>query len=105
MTPAWAAIRPRSRPPAECLGEACQPPAAAPEAQTPASAAFRGPGNLRDARRGPLREARPARRQASPAAPASLRGAAQGARPRHAPARPRRAWPAAPRRLAHRARA
>lgn len=34
-------------PRAECLGEACQPAASAPQAQTPASAAFRGPGNLR----------------------------------------------------------
>ena len=32
---------------AECLGEACQPAPAPPEAQTPASAAFRGPGDLR----------------------------------------------------------
>ena len=30
---------------AECQGEACQPPATPPETQTPASAAFRGPGN------------------------------------------------------------
>ena len=30
---------------AECQGEACQPPPAAPPTQTPASAAFRGPGN------------------------------------------------------------
>ena len=37
----------RSEPIAECLGEACQPPATPPEAQTPASAAFRGPANPR----------------------------------------------------------
>ena len=37
----------RSEPLAECLGEACQPPATPPEAQTPASAAFRGPANPR----------------------------------------------------------
>ena len=30
---------------AECLGEACQPPAVPPPTQTPASAAFRGPAN------------------------------------------------------------
>jgi hypothetical protein len=37
-------------PRAECQGEACQPPAVPPAAQTPASAAFRGPGNLRQAK-------------------------------------------------------
>ncbi len=43
-----------TRPPrAECLGEACQPAASAPGGQTPASAAFQGPGNL---------HAKPARR-------------------------------------------
>ncbi len=31
----------------ECLGEACQPPASAPNEQTPASATFKGQGNLR----------------------------------------------------------
>ena len=30
----------------ECLGEACQPAARAPDDQTPASAAFQGPGNV-----------------------------------------------------------
>ena len=37
----------------ECQGEACQPPAAAPEFQTPSTATFRGPGNAKakDARR------------------------------------------------------
>lgn len=39
-------------PTAECLGEACQPPAVPPESQTPASAAFRGPGNVRKAPQG-----------------------------------------------------
>ncbi len=34
---------------AECQGEACQPPAVPPVTQTPASAAFRGPGNLSEA--------------------------------------------------------
>jgi len=37
-------------PRAECLGEACQPAASAPAARTPASAAFRGPGNLVEGR-------------------------------------------------------
>ncbi len=46
-TPATLAPR------AECLGEACQPAASAPGGQTPASAAFQGPGNL---------HAKPARR-------------------------------------------
>ncbi len=32
---------------AECLGEACQPPPVAPNDPTPASAAFKGPGNLK----------------------------------------------------------
>jgi len=32
-------------PAAECQGEACQPPATAPQSQTPASATFRGPAN------------------------------------------------------------
>jgi hypothetical protein len=31
----------------ECLGEACQPPAQAPNDQTPASASFKGQGNLK----------------------------------------------------------
>ena len=35
----------------ECLGEACQPLAQAPNDPTPASAAFHGPGNLRPAAR------------------------------------------------------
>ena len=35
-----------SHPQAECLGEACQPAASAPALQTPASAAFEGPGDL-----------------------------------------------------------
>jgi hypothetical protein len=39
-----------SEPVAECLGEACQPPATAPEAQTPASATFRGPPDPRTAK-------------------------------------------------------
>ena len=43
---------------AECQGEACQPPATPPETQTPASSAFRGPGNPP----GPSRCARGARR-------------------------------------------
>ncbi|HXS45875.1 MAG TPA: hypothetical protein VN756_00250, partial [Solirubrobacterales bacterium] len=33
------------RPNAECLGEACQPPARVPDDPTPASATFKGPGN------------------------------------------------------------
>ena len=36
-------------PVAECQGEACQPPALPPASKTPASAAFRGPGNPRGA--------------------------------------------------------
>lgn len=40
------AVRPVN---AECLGEACQPLAQAPNDPTPASAAFHGPGNLRPA--------------------------------------------------------
>ena len=35
-------------PPAGCEGQACQAPAPAPQAKTPASAGFRGPGNLRE---------------------------------------------------------
>jgi len=42
----------RLEPTAECLGEACQPPAVPPETQTPASAAFQGPGNVRKASKG-----------------------------------------------------
>jgi hypothetical protein len=52
----------RLAPRAECQGEACQPPALTPELRTPASAAFRGPGNLREAARGAGRCAAPARR-------------------------------------------
>ncbi|HET6571321.1 MAG TPA: hypothetical protein VFG58_07530 [Solirubrobacterales bacterium] len=37
-------------PRAECLGEACQPAASPPTAQTPASSAFEGPGNLVEGR-------------------------------------------------------
>ena len=33
-------------PPPECEGEACQNPATAPEAKTPSSSTYRGPGNL-----------------------------------------------------------
>jgi hypothetical protein len=33
---------------ASCQGEACQPPAAAPNDPTPASSAFRGPGNAKE---------------------------------------------------------
>jgi hypothetical protein len=46
----------------ECLGEACQPPATAPQAPTPASSAFRGPGDVREAGAGRSRCAKPARR-------------------------------------------
>jgi hypothetical protein len=35
-----------SPPPGECLGEACQPAALAPDEQTPASSSFQGAGNL-----------------------------------------------------------
>ena len=45
---------------AECQGEACQPPVSAPEATTPASATFRGPGNAKE--KGASRCARPARK-------------------------------------------
>ena len=45
----------------ECLGEACQPAAAAPGAPTPASASFRGPGDVREGP-GAGRCAGPARR-------------------------------------------
>jgi hypothetical protein len=38
---------PRQGPPGECLGEACQPAAVAPNDQTPASSSFRGPGNVK----------------------------------------------------------
>ncbi|HEU4907059.1 MAG TPA: hypothetical protein VFT19_13230, partial [Solirubrobacterales bacterium] len=37
-------------PPAACQGEACQSPAAAPQAKTPASAAFHGAGNATEGR-------------------------------------------------------
>jgi hypothetical protein len=37
-----------SGPPAECLGEACQPAAVAPEDPTPASASFQGAGNVKE---------------------------------------------------------
>jgi hypothetical protein len=47
---------------AECLGEACQPPAVPPALQTPASATFRGPGNLREGGAGAGRCAKPAHR-------------------------------------------
>ncbi len=47
-------------PPAGCEGEACQSPPPAPQASTPASAAFAGPGNVREAATG--RCAKPARR-------------------------------------------
>ena len=47
----------------ECLGEACQPAASAPEDPTPASAAFRGPGNVREGSAGRCaRSARKAKR-------------------------------------------
>jgi NHL repeat len=39
----------RLTPIAECLGDACQPPAVAPDDPTPASAAFQGAGNVREA--------------------------------------------------------
>ena len=48
---------------AECQGEACQPPGAAPGTQTPSSATFRGPGNVRQGG-GQSRCAKPARRAA-----------------------------------------
>ncbi len=48
----------RLEPIAECQGEACQPPASPPATQTPASSAFRGPGN----QPGPSRCTRSARR-------------------------------------------
>lgn len=38
---------PEAAPSPECLGEACQPVATAPEAKTPASRTFEGPGNHR----------------------------------------------------------
>ncbi len=38
----------RLEPSAECQGEACQPPASPPESQTPASATFQGPGNVKE---------------------------------------------------------
>ncbi len=49
----------RLEPIAECLGEACQPAAQAPNDPTPASAAFHGAGNLR-----PLQECGAVRRRA-----------------------------------------
>jgi hypothetical protein len=36
---------PEPMPPVECLGEACQPPPAAPDDAVPASSSFEGPGN------------------------------------------------------------
>ena len=60
---------------AECQGEACQPPAAAPALQTPAGATFRGPGNVREKARAPAAaRSPPARQSASPAAPARRAG-------------------------------
>ena len=87
----------------ECLGEACQPPGAAPAAKTPASAAYRGPGNLREAGRGrcakPARTAQRLSRRAR-----SLRRASR--RMAHSPAGRGAARRSArkARRLAHRAR-
>lgn len=46
----------------ECLGEACLPTAQAPEAPSPASSTFRGPGNLRAQTAGARRCRRAARR-------------------------------------------
>jgi hypothetical protein len=86
---------------AECQGEACQSPAAAPEAPAPASATFRGPGNLAPASRG--RCARPARRarRISRKAKRLRRGAGRMAR-NHRRAKARRMRRKS-RRLAHRA--
>ncbi len=52
----------RLEPIAECQGEACQPPASPPAVQTPASASFRGPGNVKQKSTAPSRCAKPARR-------------------------------------------
>jgi len=52
----------RLHPVAECQGEACQPPASPPATQTPASAAFRGPGDLKEKSAARGRCAKPARR-------------------------------------------
>ncbi len=52
----------RLEPIAECQGEACQPPASPPATQTPASSAFRGPGNVKQKNTAPSRCAKPARR-------------------------------------------
>jgi hypothetical protein len=47
---------------AECQGEACQPPTVASAPQTPASATFRGPGNVGEGRRAARSCTAPARR-------------------------------------------
>ena len=89
-------------PVAECQGEACQPPATPPEAQTPGSATFRGPANPRGgasrctgAARGAKRLTRRARKLRRAARQMSRKG-----NPRTARRTARRS-----RRLAHRAKA
>ena len=86
---------------AECLGEACQPPAAAPASKTPASAAFRGPGNPRHSRcAAPAHRAKALSRRARAARRHARRIARNPAKRRPAHRLGRRAH-----RLAHRARA
>ena len=52
--------------PAQCEGEACQSPAGAPQEQTPASAGFRGAGNVdeKPARKHPKKKKHRHRRKA-----------------------------------------
>lgn len=94
-------VQARLKPNAECLGEACQPAVNPPDEQTPASAVFRGAGNLRPqagcgaiARR-PGKLSHPARRLRrhakrfhDPNAARRMRSKAQGlARRAHSPAK------------------
>jgi hypothetical protein len=94
----------REEAPVRCLGEACQPPAIAPEAPSPASAAFRGPGNAREGGASrcaaPARKARRLSRRARRARRAAKRMLRRGA----SPAKVRRVNHRA-RRLAHAAQA
>ena len=89
-------------PAVECQGEACQPPATAPQSQTPASSTFRGPANPP----GPSRCAHSAR-SAQKLSHRARRARRNARRMAHNPAKPKAAARRLHRkaaRLAHRAR-